>query len=109
MCATYTRVAHMAWDWDRTELEAGKATSTPSKPHTSEVSETGARLESSPSIGTDGRKEMGVLGVGLLDAGLMGGNGTSPQQEATEREELSASISNHEHVGAASGCPQSAV
>lgn len=52
---------------------------------------------------------MGVLGVGLLDARLMGGNGTFPKWEATEREELSASIPNHEHVGATSGCPQFAV
>lgn len=40
-----------------------KATSTSSKIHTSEVSGTGAELESSPPIGTDGRKEMGVLGA----------------------------------------------
>lgn len=52
---------------------------------------------------------MEVLGVGLLDARLMGGNGTSLWWEATEREEFSASISNHEHVSVASGCPQSAV
>lgn len=52
---------------------------------------------------------MEVLGVGLLDARLMGGNGTSPRWEATEREQFSASLYNHEHVGAASGCPQSAV
>lgn len=39
---------------------------------------------------------MGVLGVGLLDARLMGGNGTSPRWETTEREEISASVSNHE-------------
>lgn len=52
---------------------------------------------------------MGVLRVGLLDARLMGGNGTSPQREATEKEKLSVPVSNHEHVGAASGCPQTAV
>lgn len=92
--------------WDRTEMRAGKATSTPSKPHTSKVSETGAKLERSPPIE---RKEMGVLRVGLLDARLMGGNGTSPQREATEKEKLSVPVSNHEHVGAASGCPQTAV
>lgn len=55
MCASYTRVAHKAWDWDGTELEAGKATSTPSKPHASEVSGTGAELESSPAL-MGGRK-----------------------------------------------------
>lgn len=40
---------------------------------------------------------------------VLGNPVPTPWWEATKREELSATISKHEHLCAVSGCPQSAV
>lgn len=87
-----------------------------------------AELESGRSAGTDGRcarRKVGVLGmtggehVSPGTAGcqadwwqrdiprVLGNPVPSPRQEAAEREELSAAVSKHKHLGAVSSCPQS--